>query len=208
MSISIALCIVTGLISYQGFQNRSIVEKLKHHPTTEHQNKEYYRMLSSGFVHGGWLHLIINLFVLWQFGPVVEYEYQRIFGLVLGPLMFLFMYLSAIVIADIPTYIKHKNNPSFAAIGASGAVSGVVFAYILFHPWAQLALYGIIPFRAILGGIAYLVYSSWASKNRSDGIDHSAHFTGAMYGMLFTMVLCPDVAQSFISELVDGFPFG
>ena len=207
MSISIALCIITGLISYQGFQNRSIVEKLKHHPVSEHNNKEYYRMLSSGFVHGGWFHLLINLFVLWQFGPIVEQQYGAIFGKLLGPLMFLLMYLSAIVVADLPTFFKHKNNPTYAAIGASGAVSGVVFAYVLFHPWARLALYGIIPFRAILGAVAYLVYSSWASKNRNDGIDHSAHFYGAVYGMLFTIISEPKVIGHFVDEIVNGLPF-
>lgn len=207
MSVSIALCIITGLISYQGFQNRSIVEKLKHHPVSEHNNKEYYRMLSSGFVHGGWFHLLINLFVLWQFGPIVEQQYGMIFGSLFGPVMFLLMYLSAIVVADLPTFFKHKNNPTYAAIGASGAVSGVVFAYVLFHPWARLALYGIIPFRAILGAVAYLVYSSWASKNRNDGIDHSAHFYGAVYGMLFTIVSEPQVVGHFIDEIVSGLPF-
>lgn len=207
MSVAIALCIITGLISYQGFQNRSIVEKLKHHPVSEHQKKEYYRMLSSGFVHGGWLHLLINLFVLWQFGTIVEREYQGIFGQFLGPIMFLLMYLSAIVIADLPTYFKHQNNPSYAAIGASGAVSGVVFSYVLFHPWAQLALYGIIPFRAIVGAIAYLIYSSWASKTRNDGIDHSAHFWGAIYGILFTVISQPSIVPSFFSKIANGLPF-
>ena len=150
---------------------------------------------------------MINLFVLWQFGPIVEYEYSKIFGSALGPVMFLLMYLSAIVIADLPTYFKHKDNPTYAAIGASGAVSGVVFAYVLFHPWARLALYGIIPFRAILGAIAYLVYSSWASTNRNDGIDHSAHFWGALYGMLFTIVSKPDVMLQFLEKITKGLPF-
>lgn len=207
MSISIALCIITGLISYQGFQNRSIVEKLKHHPVSEQQNKEYYRLLSSGFVHGGWLHLLINLFVLYTFGPVVEREYEGVFGSTFGPIMFLLMYLSAIAFADLPTLFKHKNNPSYAAVGASGAVSGVIFIYVLFNPWHQLALYGIIPFRAILGAVAYLAYSVWASKNRNDGIDHSAHFAGALYGMAFTIIFCPSVLSLFYKELTTGFPW-
>jgi len=207
MSVSIALCIITGLISYQAFNNRSIVEKLKHHPVSEHQGKEYYRLLSSGFVHGGWFHLLINLFVLWQFGPIVEQVYGQIFGTMLGPLVFLVMYLSTIVIADLPTFFKHKHNPNYAAIGASGAVSGVVFIYVLFFPWAQLSLYGIIPFRAIIGAVGYLIYSSWASKNRNDGIDHSAHFYGAVYGIVFTLIAKPQVLGAFFDELVSGFPF-
>jgi len=201
MSITLVICIVTFLISYQAFNNRNILERLKHYPIAEHQNKEYYRMLSSGFVHGSWLHLLINLFVLYQFGPVVETVYKQIFGEITGPVIFLLMYLSTIVMADLPTFFKHKSNPSYAAIGASGAVSGVVFIYILFFPWTTLSLYGIIPFKAIVGGIAYLIYSSWASKNSNDGIDHSAHFYGAVYGMIFTMILYPKVIAHFIQEI-------
>lgn len=206
MSISLALCVVTGLISYQAFNNRSIVESLKHHPYSEHRAKEYYRLLSSGFVHGGWFHLLINLFVLWQFGPIVEEYYGALFGSVVGPIVFLTMYLLTIVVADLPTFFKHKDNPQYAAIGASGAVSGVVFVYVLFNPWATLSLYGIIPFKAIIGAVAYLIYSSWASKNRSDGIDHSAHFYGAVFGMLFTIILKPNVISHFISEMTSGLP--
>ncbi|MBT8191155.1 MAG: rhomboid family intramembrane serine protease [Saprospiraceae bacterium] len=207
MSITLALCIITGIISFQGFNNPNIVNSLKHYPVAEHQNKEYYRMLSSGFVHGGWMHLLINLFVLYQFGPIVEKVYGQVFGEITGPIMYLFMYLATIVVADLPTFFRHRNNPAYAAVGASGAVSGVVFIYILFFPWAQLSLYGIIPFRAIVGGVAYLIYSSWASKNRQDGIDHSAHFYGAVFGMLLTIAFKPSLLSHFINELTSGFPF-
>ena len=207
MTITLALCIVTFLISFQGFNNYNIVDKLRHYPVAEHKNKEYYRFLSSGFVHGGWLHLIINLFVLYQFGPIVEEIYSQLFGPLWGPTIFLLVYLSTIVAADLPTFFKHKNNPGYSAIGASGAVSGIVFIYILFFPWAQLALYGIIPFRAIFGGIAYLIYSSWASKNQNDRIDHSAHFYGAVYGMVVTIILEPAVLNNFIHQLIDNWPY-
>ena len=207
MSITLAICIITGIISFQGFNNPRIVDRLKHYPVAEHRNGEYYRFLSSGFVHGGWLHLLINLFVLYQFGPIVEQVYAQLFGEIAGPAIFLVMYLTCIIVADLPTYFKHKDNPSYAAIGASGAVSGVVFIYILFFPWAQLSLYGIIPFRAIVGGIAYLVYSSWASRNKYDRVDHSAHFFGALYGIVFTLILKPGIAGLFIEELTGNFPY-
>lgn len=207
MSISAAICIITGLISYQGFKNYNVINSLKHYPAVEHRSKEYYRLLSSGFVHAGWVHLLINLFVLYQFGPIVESIYAQIFGQTLGMFMFVFMYLSTIVVADLPTFFKHKNNPTYSAVGASGAVSGVVFIYILFFPWAELSLYGIIPFRAIIGGVGYLIYSSWASKNRNDGIDHSAHFCGAVYGILLTIAFKPSVIGHFITELTAGFPW-
>jgi membrane associated rhomboid family serine protease len=201
MSVTLVICIVTFLISYQAFNNPSIIESLKHYPIAENRNKEYYRLLSSGFVHGGWMHLLINLFVLYQFGPIVENIMQQVFGVILGPILFVTMYLTTIIVADLPTYFKHKDNPAYAAIGASGAVSGVVFIYILFFPWTTLSLYGIIPFKAIIGGIGYLIYSSWASSNRNDGTDHSAHFYGAVYGILFMIILYPPSISRFLSEM-------
>ncbi|NNE15561.1 MAG: rhomboid family intramembrane serine protease [Saprospiraceae bacterium] len=206
MSITVALLIITGLISYNAFKDQRIIERLKHYPVAEHRNKEYYRMLSSGFVHGGWLHLLINMFVLYEFGRVVERKFQILFeNEIGGSLLYLFMYLSAIIAADIPTHLQHKNNPSYAAVGASGAVSAVVFIFIMFYPFTTLALYGIIPFKAILGGIAYLVYSSWASKNRDDGIGHSAHLFGALYGILFIIVIHPTVLKEFVQQVLNYF---
>ena len=127
MSITVALILVTILISYRGFEDSRIVHRLKHYPVAEHGNKEYYRLISSGFVHGGWLHLLINMYVLYEFGSVVEKQFISIFDPILGLFVYLFMYMSAIVIADLPTFFQHKNNPSYAAVGASGAVSAVVF---------------------------------------------------------------------------------
>lgn len=205
ITITLIICIVTGLMSYQAFNNQQMFHSLKHYPVAEHRNKEYYRMLSSGFIHGSWLHLLINLFVLYQFGLIVENIYTQLFGPLMGKIYFLALYLLSIIAADIPTYFKHANNPSYAAIGASGAVSAVVFVYILFAPWEMLYLYAILPIPAIVGGIAYLAYSSWASKNRNDGIDHSAHFYGAVFGIVFTLIMKPSVAKIFLSKFLAIF---
>lgn len=205
MSITLIIIIVTGLISYKAFNDQNTFHTLKHYPVAEYQNKEWYRMLSSGFVHGSWLHLLINLYVLYIFGTQVESIYLGLFGELKGRLLYLVMYLLTIVIADLPTYFKHKNNPHYAAIGASGAVSGVAFNFILFYPWSTLYFYGIVPFPAIIGGVAYLAYSSWASKKSRDNIDHSAHFYGAIFGVLFTIALQPKVITIFIDQFMAKF---
>jgi len=205
MSITIAILIVTGIISYQGFNNRKIIETLKHYPVAEHQNKEYYRMLSSGFVHGDMMHLVINGYVLYMFGTLVENKFSEHFGTI-GPILFLLMYLSAIVVADIPTHFRHKNNPSYAAVWASGATSALALIFCAFYPWARLDLMFIIPMPAIVFAILYLVYSSWADKNRSDGIGHSAHLYGALYGIAFifltSFALKPELVTKFMSDLM------
>ena len=201
MSITTIIVILTALVSIQGFSNRQIIERFKHWPYAEHREGEWYRLLSSGFVHGGWLHLLINMFVFWQFGLFVEAQYQNEFGEVLGPSLYVILYLSTIAVADLPTYFKHKNDYNYAAIGASGAVSGIVFIYILIYPWRMLWLWGLVPIPSIVAGILYLVYSQYASRQSNTNIDHDAHFYGALYGMLFTILLEPRLFTEFINKL-------
>ena len=205
--VTILIIIFTVLVSVAAFNNADLIQKLKHHPYTEYRDKEYYRWLTSGFVHNDPIHLGINMFVLWQFGTTVEKIYQREFGELFGMTMFFIMYLSAIVFADLPTFRKHKDNPYYAAVGASGAVSAVLFAYILFYPWSEMSLYGIIPFRAVVGGFLYLAYEQWASRNANDNIGHDAHFAGAIYGMMFTILLRPSIYNEFVDQLIYNSPY-
>jgi membrane associated rhomboid family serine protease len=207
MSVTIVLVIFTCFVSFAAFNNIDLMQKLKHYPYSEVRNKDYYRMLTSGFVHNDPVHLAINMFVFWQFGSAVESKFQEEFGPNLGLLLFFVMYLSSIVFSDIPSLIKQKNNPAYAAVGASGAVSAVLFTFILFNPWAQLSLYMIIPFRAIVGGVLYLAYEQWASRNAQDNIGHDAHFTGAIYGIIFTLLLSPNAYTDFVDHLIYNSPY-
>ena len=172
----------------------------------EKREKQWYRMLTSGFLHANWIHLAINMFVLYQFGGIVENLFIAPFGEVMGRVNYILLYSLTIIAADLPTYYKHKNNPQFASIGASGAVSGIVFVYILFYPWAKLYLWAVIPIYGIIAGIAFLWYSSYASKQNRDFIDHEAHFYGAVFGFLFTIALKPSLALLFFDRLTD-LPF-
>lgn len=209
LSITNVICIITFFISYQAFSNRTLFDNLKHYPVAESRNKEYYRFITSGFVHGSWVHLLINLFVLWQFGNIAESIYTARLGPMMGGLLYTLMYILTLIVADIPSYLKHKDNPAYSAIGASGAVSGVVFVNMLFAPWHWILLYAIIPIPYIIAGVAYVIYSSWASKNRNDNIGHDAHLYGALFGVLFTLVTIPEVFRIFTSALMEGptWPF-
>ncbi len=202
MSITIALLILTGLVSYQAFNNRAMLDALKHHPVSEHRNKEYYRLLSSGFVHGDMQHLLINAFVLYMFGSQIETVFTYHFGAGLGLVLFTLMYLTAIVAGDLPSHFKHKNNPSYSAVGASGATSAIVLVYCLITPWSWF-IYPPVP--AIVFAIGYLFYSSWADKsNRADGIGHSAHLYGGIWGVIFYFVSYPNGISYFIAKLMEG----
>lgn len=202
MSITLVIVIVTALISIQGFSRPGIIEKLKHSPYLEVRNNEWYRLITSGFVHGGWLHLLINMFVFYGFGELIELHFVEFFGNT-GRFLFLAMYILSIAAGDLPTLLRNRDNPQYASVGASGAVSAIVFIYIILYPWKMLYLYGILPIPAIIGGVAYLIYSSWASRQQHSRIDHLAHFYGAVFGVVFMIALKPSLAVDFVQKLLD-----
>lgn len=206
MSITLIFVILTVIVSYQGFTRPGVIEQLKHWPYREKRYNEWYRFITSGFVHGSWIHLGVNMYVLYVFGEVIENSYLNIFGETMGRINFILLYVLTIIAGDIPSYFRFRNQPAYASIGASGAVSGIIFIYILLNPWNTLLLFFIVPVPAIILGIGYLWYSSWASKNSHDNIDHLAHFYGALFGILFSIALKPDLAMHFLRKLQD-IPF-
>lgn len=202
MSITLALIIITGLISYQGLNNPRIIDSLRHHPYSEFNKKEYYRLLSSGFVHGSMGHLLINMFVLYMFGNYIESAFAYFFGDLMGKTMYLLLYLTAIIAGDLPTHFRFKNNFGYAAVGASGATSALVLIYCLLDPWSWF-IYPPVPAIVFAGG--YLAYSHWADKKGSrDGIGHSAHLYGAIYGLIFILASKPVIYKIFISKMMEG----
>jgi membrane associated rhomboid family serine protease len=206
MSITVVIIILTCLVSYRAFSDQSLFYNLAHWPMREFHRKEYYRLVTSGFVHGSWWHLLVNMFVLYSFGEIVEYHYKMFFGPVMGGILYVLVYLLVIVCASIPSFFQKKDFESYTAIGASGGVSGIVFIFILMYPWEMLLLYAIIPIPGIVAGILYLWYSSYASKNVDDHIDHQAHFYGALFGLVFTLFLRPSLAGDFLHGLVHDIP--
>ncbi len=207
MSLTLIIVILTSLISYNCFQDRQRFGNLLHSPYQEKRSNQYYRLLTSGFLHGSMGHLLINMYVLFIFGEVIENYFLSIFGEMLGRLYFLLLYILTIIAANIPTFLIHKDNAHFSSVGASGAVSGLIFVFILFLPWHMLLLFFVIPCPAIIAGILYLVYSSWAAKKGTDRIDHVAHFAGAVFGFLFTIVLEPAIFTNFLHALKTTAPF-
>lgn len=205
--MSIILVIMTALISYRAFNDSVVRGKLIFYPKIIKEQGEWYRFLTSGFIHADYNHLLINMFVLWQFGEVAEELFPIIFGPTYGKIVFILFYLSAIIISSIPSYFRHQDNPSYAALGASGATSALVFVYIFLAPWNWFLF---PPLPAILLGIGYLMYSSYMDKRGTDNIGHNAHFWGAVYGIVFivsaSLSFRPELFESFISQLLAG-PF-
>lgn len=207
MTITLILIIVTCLVSYQAFNNPDMQYKLLHYPYQENISREYHRWLTACFVHGNWMHLAINMYVFYGFGEQVEYRFLEIFGPAIGRVNFLLLYLATAVMANVPTYYRHRHNQAFRSVGASGAVSGILFVFILFEPWATLGLFFIIPVKAILAALLFLVYSSYAGRRSNDMIDHEAHFYGAVFGFSFACALKPSLFGDFVQKIVYDWPY-
>lgn len=202
--MTIIIIILTVIISLLSFNNEELNRKLILNPYQVKRKKEWYRLVTSGFQHADFLHLFVNMFVLFSFGQVVESYYAYLFG-PNGKFLFVLLYVTAIFAANVSTYYKHQDNSYYNALGASGAVSAVVFASILFDPFNKIYLYGIIGLPGILLGIGYLAYSYYASKKQNDHINHDAHLFGAIYGIAFTVVLKPKVISLFVNQLIAAF---
>ena len=212
LSITLIIIIMTCVISYQAFNNPEMKAKLLFRPV-DAQRGEWYRFLSSGLIHADFMHLLINMYVLFVFGEVVEQIFTKIiFGDVWGRLAYIAFYMSAVVISSIPTYLRHQDNYAYSALGASGATSAIVFAFIITNPWSGLTLL-FLPFfsiPALILGIVYIWYSSYMDKRGMDNIGHNAHLTGAIYNIVFTILTAllfqPFYLRMMLQNLMGG-PF-
>lgn len=202
MSITLLLIIITCGISYYAFNNPSLMDKLILNPYRITNRNEYYRFVTSGFIHADFQHLIFNMLSLWFVGEGIE----RIFGMLLGPsgsLYFLFLYLVGIIVSDIPTFLKHRNSSSYNSLGASGGVSAVLFAAILFAPTMTISLYFFIKMKAFIFGILFLGYSFYEAKKGTSYVNHSAHMYGAIFGMVFMAIVYPASVPGFFAQIGD-----
>lgn len=191
---------ITVLLSFVAFSNRDLVRKLIFNPYSIKTRKQYYRFITSGFIHNDHMHLIFNMLSLYFFGAGVEYIFAYVFG-PMGSVYFIALYILGIIVSDIPTYFKNQNNPGYNALGASGGVSSVVFAFILFLPLEKIELYFFIPIPGFILGGLYIFYSWYSSRKANDNINHDAHLYGALFGLIFCIVLYPQVVPNFFKQL-------
>jgi membrane associated rhomboid family serine protease len=182
--ILVIIIAVTVLISYKGFNDLSFFRKFEFHIGSIHQG-EQIRMISSGFLHVDMGHLFFNMITLWFFAPLVL-SY-------LGNWIFVLIYMGSLIFGNLLTYVFNKNNYTYRAVGASGAVTGVLYSAILLQPDMMLGLFFVIPIPAYLFGILYLLYSIYGMKSQNDNIGHSAHFGGAVGGYIITLIEQPQL---------------
>ncbi|QQS28293.1 MAG: rhomboid family intramembrane serine protease [Sphingobacteriales bacterium] len=203
---TILFVVITCITSYLAFTNYPLRQKLIFSPYTISRTNEYFRFISSGLIHANWMHLLFNMFVLYQFGSIVEAYYAATFGKVAN-MLYVLLYIGGLIASEMYSFFKHKNNPYYASLGASGAVSSVVFTFILFNPWADLnfIFFPFIPIKAVIIGVLYLAYSYYAARNVNDNIGHNAHFYGAIFGIFFTLAFKPSLAINFANQISSSF---
>jgi len=202
VSITLFIIIITALVSITAFNNIKLFDQLKLYPAAMHSKSDAYRIASYALIHADWLHLMVNMYVLYNFGENgTEAMYKIAFG-AKGTLFFILLYVGGAITSVIPSYEKHKNNFGYTAVGASGAVSAVVFAYILFNPLASFYFVFIpFPIPAYIFGFFYMGLSYYLAKQNKGNIGHDAHFFGALFGLMFTILLNKEIAIHFVEQL-------
>jgi len=198
--MTIVIIAVTCLVSITAFSRPEIVEKLQFNASKIIHQREYFRLISHGFVHANWEHLFVNMIVLYSFGRVIESYFDVNFGR-MSNAYFLILYFGGMLVSNMYALVKQRNNFYYNAVGASGAVSAILFAAIFFFPWDSIYFFGIIPIPGIVFAALYLAYSYYMSRKQNDNIAHDAHFLGALFGFVFPILLNPDNFQYFIDKL-------
>nr|WKN36795.1 rhomboid family intramembrane serine protease [Tunicatimonas sp. TK19036] len=200
LSITTIIIIITVIASLYAWNRPDLLQRWMFNPYAVQSRREYHRFITSGFIHQDYLHLFFNMFTLYFFGNMIEQTYAYVYGST-GLILYVVMYLVAIIVSDISTYAKHKNNPNYNSLGASGGVAAVVFSAILYDPTNNIYLFAIIPIPGFILGALFLIYSYQRSKQTRDRINHDAHLWGALFGVAFTVVLNPPVISHFIQEI-------
>jgi membrane associated rhomboid family serine protease len=200
--ISLLIIIITVLVSVLAFNDRDIFDKLKFNAFDIKHNRQLYRFFTHAFIHVDWMHLLVNMYVLYTFSDVVITFFQYYFGYKAG-YYFILLYIGGIIFSSLFDFFKHKENVSYNAVGASGAVASVVFASIILHPGASIYFFFIpIGIPAALFGLIYLIYSAYMAKKGQDNIGHNAHFWGSIFGIVYTIILNPGFFTRFLNELL------
>jgi len=202
MTITFIILLLTVATSIIGFTNPTFQSKGMLNPYMVQHRKEYWRLISSGFLHAGFFHLLINMMVLLGFGAIVESYYRELFPQN-GKIYFAILYLGGILVANVPSLNKHKDNVYYNSLGASGAIAAVLFASILFDPWQKIYIFGILPLPGVILGPLYLFFEYTMSKRGGTNINHDAHFYGAIFGLLYTIILDPTILKYFFNVLMN-----
>jgi membrane associated rhomboid family serine protease len=201
LMISYVLMAITIAASFYTWKNTKLFGVLMMNPYRINHKKQYYRFITSGFIHKDHMHLLLNMFSFFFFGRAIEQIFEAIFGTLMGGVFFVLLYVVAIVVSDLPTYFKQRNNPDYNSLGASGAVSAVIGAFIIFQPLNLICIYIALCLPGFIMGALYIGFSYYQGKKGKDNINHDAHLYGALFGILFCIVVYPPALSLFTDQI-------
>jgi membrane associated rhomboid family serine protease len=187
---------ITCIVSFMAFNNRRLIDDLILWPPAIQRKKEYYRLVTYGLIHADGMHLLFNMITLFFFGRAMAPFYNEVMG-IFG---FALFYLGGLIISILPTYLKNRRNTNYHSLGASGAVSAVLFGFVVLSPWTRMLVF-FIPMPAIVYAVLYVAYSIYMDRRGQDNINHSAHLWGAAYGVVFTLLTSPEILPHFLRAL-------
>lgn len=197
MSITLIIIAITAVVSFMALKNDRLMNDLILWPPAITREREYHRLVTYGLVHADFGHLFFNMLTLFFFGRMME----GFFSDHLGVFGFALFYIGGLVVSILPTYIKNRSNPNYRSLGASGAVSAVLFSFVLLSPWNRILVF-VIPMPAIVYAVLYTGYSIYMDRRGQGNINHSAHLWGAAYGVIFTLLMDQRVLPYFIGQLM------
>lgn len=200
MYVTYILIGITVAVSLYAFKEQSVLQWFIMNPYHVSKRGQYYRFITSGFIHNDHMHLIFNMFSLYFFGRAVEMVFSNIFGST-GAIYFIALYVLGIVVSDVPTFLKQKNNPRYNSLGASGGVAAVIFAFIIFRPLDDICIYFALCFPGFILGTLYLVFSWYQGRKSNDNINHDAHLYGALFGLIFCIIVYPRSLAIFWDQI-------
>jgi membrane associated rhomboid family serine protease len=206
MSITLIIAIITTIVSITAFSNQKVMDDLVFSPTDVTNRKQWYRFLSCALIHADFGHLIFNMLSFYSFGEFVEGTFRYLFGS-LGPALYVALYVISQVICLLPTYLKHKNDYHYRSLGASGAVSAVIFAGIFLSPMQRIGIFFIpIGIPGFIFGFIYLGITAYLDRKGAGGINHSAHLFGSLAGIALLIIFgytfsSYDLLQNFFAQI-------
>ena len=201
--VTLSLLAINIIVSLIAMNNADILAKSIMWPYGVKRHNQFYRFITSGFIHADYMHLFFNMFTLFFFGKAVE-MYFSFYGLG-GNIAYLALYFLGLIASDLPTYFKQRDNYNYHCLGASGAVSAIVFAAVVFNPWGSLYIYGALKISALLYAVLYIVYCVAMSRKGGDNINHDAHLWGSLFGFGFTVALIAAMQPALFELIFEEF---
>lgn len=195
LSVTLIIIVITAGISILAFNNDKLLDNLLLWPARMNTPAQYYRLLTAGFVHADYMHLLFNMITFYFFGEMLE-------G-VIGAELFIALYIMGIIVACIPSYLKKRNNPGYRSLGASGGVAAIVFATIYLSPWNKIYMFFAIGMPSILFAVVYLGYTGYLARKGDGIVNHDAHLWGSIFGFLFMIVVDPTHGRFFLNQLTN-----